>query len=1546
MTVAADGSGQYTAIGAAIAAAQSSGIPTVTVKAGTYTEVITIQATAAVTVVGETSAAQRRSNGYSGNLVTVTNGGSASAPLTFSTSASKGVAWKNINFANTNTASTSGVAFLRGSKNAFYGCAFTAAGTVGFTGSYASGIIANSYIEAVDKPLSSYASLYIYGTTITVTKSNAILVYNKGALSGTTQYNSTVVFDTCDIVQKDGTSNTNVYLAAANGVGSVVLYRDSTLAGFIAGTGVYVDATTQDSRNSYFEFGTTGAGSYSKKAATRASYVTLVTDVAKLAPYDITNFFSSAYPSVAVTTVDWIDSNVFNAIRAANAADSGSATTTSSAILTSSSTSSLVSTSTTSSASTISSVSTTSSVTSVSTASTTSSTSTSSPTSCLPSSMPTTALVVGPVGSTCATYNTIAGAVAALPADSTTQYIYILAGTWSEKLTIVRTGATVFRGETDNALSSSANKVTIKNSASLLSSAGSSSSTATFLANKYEAKLVSFYNINIENSATPATNTIALAVYAKGTKVSFYGCNLSSSQGTLYLDYGNFFFSGGTIQGTTDIVWGQGAGYFYNSVIISKGTTTGQTIAAHKYQSSYGGSQFVFDTCAIVPADTSVPQKSTYLGRDYSTNSKVAFINSYMDSHIAPAGWNVASKSTFTGTFVEANNTGPGADTSSRTSGQVLTDTSAYSIKNVLGDDSWLDSAAIAPFSGWPQSVYTQSTTTSSMVSTTLSATLSATVPATSTSASAAATITVAPTPTTGQYGTLSSAIAALPDDSKEYTIYILAGTYEEQASITRRGKVTLRGETTFANDFTQNTVLIKFSHGVSTSAGQNEETPVINWKNTNGDGLALYNLNFTNTYPQTNSYAALAADFFGTNMAAYGCAFKGFQDTLLANQGVQVFSNCYVEGSVDFVWGYSKAYFHQCYVATNTPNTCITAQNRPSSSWAGGFVFDKSVVTYTQSYGTNYGLTCLGRPWSQYAVAVYMNSYLDQHISAAGWTTWSSSDPRTGNILFGEYNNTGPGSSTSSRASFATQLTESQASAYSLTNFIGSTSWLDSAAYNYVPSYKFVSAGTPTTTTPISTHPTSGTEPPSGAVIVSADGSVSGSYTSLTAALASLPSDSTQQVIFMYPGTYNEQVPSINRAGPVMIIGYTSDAPGKTYKTNQVTITQARGLSVSPLPTGHSNAETATVATGSTNISMYNINLINSDNLDGSQSSYVTLAASIYGNKIGFYGCSFVGWQDTLLTGATSGYQYYESCYIDGAIDFIWGYSKSYFKGCTIGAKRAKSAITAQSRSSTSAIGGYIFDQCLFTQATGSTVDLTSQVYLGRPYSQYALVVIKNSYLDDIIHPSGWKVWSTTEPRTDYITFAEYNNVGPGNWENNTAAREAFGKSTLLTSDAYSLESVMDTTSWIDMTYWDTIQTPEAPTTPETPSTEYDGTVPPAGAFIVSKTAIEGKTTYSTIQSALDALPASSSVTGTVFIYPGVYEEQLVLSKSGTTVFFGYSTSSGDYSQNQVTISYNKGIDTHADASNSDSATVYATGNYFQAVNINFANTFGTTQE
>ncbi|KAL4972602.1 pectin lyase fold/virulence factor [Aspergillus desertorum] len=1554
--VATDSSGQFTAINDAISYAQSMGIPTVTVKAGTYTQAVTVSATATVTVIGESNS----EGDYSQNQVTI----SAANPLTISANV-LGITFRSINFVNTATGSSYAAASIRGSQNAFYSCKFVSAGSLGISASPGVAVIADSYIEALDKVIYGYPSMYLYNTTVVPVNSNALIVYNKGVTSNTVLYNSTVVFDSCSVEAKSGTSTKNVYLAAANGYGSTVVYRNSALGSLITASGVYVDATTMSSLNFYGEYGTTGLGSYNSNLAKRSMYVSLLSTT-DLARFTLAKVIASGDPQFATTSTAWVDADVSAEIGSADAIEqttSGGSTasptlfSTVSSILSSTLTSTVSSTVSSALFSTDSStVSSTNSSTASSTASSAvSSTSTPSSTGCtLPTSVPASAVVVGPSGS-CAQYTSIASAVAALPSDSTTQYIYILSGVYEEAITINRKGATVFRGETENELDRASNTVTIVHSAAVLSSSGGSSATATFQATQYYTNSLSFYNINFVNDNTPTKNYIAVAIAAKAQVLGFYGCGIKSSQGSLLINYGAFYFSDCQIEGTTDFIWGYGGIYVYNSRIVSEGTTTGQSIAAQSYQDQYGPSQFVFDTCAFVPSDNTVPQSSTYLGRDYSASARVAVLNSYLDAHIAPLGWLVSSSSTNV-TFAEYNNTGPGSSTASRSSvAKILSDDSSYSVADVLGSTSWIDTAAIAPFSGFPDSVYSSSS--SSSASPTVTATPSTTASANTTAATTSATFVVSPNASAGQYRNVSAAIAALPNDGKDYTIYIQAGTYTEQISITRSGKVTLRGETSFENDYTQNLVTIEYDHGELTSAGKDESTPVLYAKKTDGTGLALYNINFRNTHQQTANTAALAADFYGSKMAAYGCSFIGYQDTLLANKGTQVFSNCYIEGSVDFIWGFSTAYFHQCYIAANTAGASIAAQSRSSSTAAGGYVFDTCYVTYTSSYGSTYGQTYLGRPYSEYSIAVYMNSYLDKHISTAGWEEWSTSEPNTEYVTFGEYNNSGPGAWSSGRASFATNLTAAEAASYTLSSWIGDVSWLDMTAYNYVPSYNLTAssstASTNTTTaTATWTHPTSGTVPPSGAVLVSPGGSVDGSYSNLTDALASLPDDSSTQIIFMYAGSYDEQVPSINRDGPVMIIGYQTGSPGASYKANEVTITFSRGLSVSPLPVGHSDAETATFSTASNQIALYNINIINTDNLDGSESSYVTLAASIYGSEIGFYGCSFTGWQDTLLTGSTSGYQYYESCYIEGAIDFIWGYSKAYFKGCTIGAKRQKSAITAQSRASSSAVGGYIFDQCLFESADDATVDLTQSVYLGRPYSKYALVVVKNSYLTDIIQPSGWKVWSTTDPRTDYVTFAEYNNSGPGNWENNAAAREAFGYCTLLSSDTYSLEEVMGETDWIDLTYWDTIVTPEPasatanPTGPSNSTTVYDGTTPPAGAYIVSKTAIGNVTTYDTIQSALDALPTSSKVTPIVFIYPGTYEEQLVISRSGTTIFMGYSNDTSDFASNQVTIQYNHGVDTQADESNSDSATVYATGNYFQAININFVNNFGTTKD
>ena len=91
---------------------------------------------------------------------------------------------------------------------------------------------------------------------------------------------------------------------------------------------------------------------------------------------------------------------------------------------------------------------------------------------------------------------------------------------------------------------------------------------------------------------------------------------------------------------------------------------------------------------------------------------------------------------------------------------------------------------------------------------------------------------------------------------------------------------------------------------------------------------------------------------------------------------------------------------------------------------------------------------------------------------------------------------------------------------------------------------------------------------------------------------------------------------------------------------------------------------------------------------------------------------------------------------------------------------------------------------------------------YLGRPWKSYARVVFQNTFLSDIIKPSGWSVWSTSTPNTEDVTFAEYNNNGPGSVLEE-GPRASFSEQL---SAAITIESVLGSSYknewWIDTSY------------------------------------------------------------------------------------------------------------------------------------------------
>lgn len=144
ITVATDGSAEYTAINAAIAAAQNSAIPSVIVQAGTYFEALTIQGTQTVTVVGPSA------SNYAGSQVVVAAAASAGV-VSFNTQKSQGVTFRNLNISNTiSTASSKAPAVSAYGMNLQLDTVALISGGIGvYTAGFGITLLHNSYVEGL-----------------------------------------------------------------------------------------------------------------------------------------------------------------------------------------------------------------------------------------------------------------------------------------------------------------------------------------------------------------------------------------------------------------------------------------------------------------------------------------------------------------------------------------------------------------------------------------------------------------------------------------------------------------------------------------------------------------------------------------------------------------------------------------------------------------------------------------------------------------------------------------------------------------------------------------------------------------------------------------------------------------------------------------------------------------------------------------------------------------------------------------------------------------------------------------------------------------------------------------------------------------------------------------------------------------------------------------------------------------------------------------------------------------------------------------------------
>lgn len=171
---------------------------------------------------------------------------------------------------------------------------------------------------------------------------------------------------------------------------------------------------------------------------------------------------------------------------------------------------------------------------------------------------------------------------------------------------------------------------------------------------------------------------------------------------------------------------------------------------------------------------------------------------------------------------------------------------------------------------------------------------------------------------------------------------------------------------------------------------------------------------------------------------------------------------------------------------------------------------------------------------------------------------------------------------------------------------------------------------------------------------------------------------------------------------------------------------------------------------------------------------------------------------QDTIL--AETGTQVYAKSLIVGATDFIFGqHAQAWFYDNDIRVLTADLGyVTASGRASSSDASIYVLDHCNIAAYSGNTVP-SGAYYLGRPWEDYARVVVQDTSMTNVINSAGWSDWSSSEPNTNHVTFEEYGNTGAGA----SGTRASFSKKI---SAAVTIESVLGSSyasaSYVDTSY------------------------------------------------------------------------------------------------------------------------------------------------
>ncbi|WP_317048848.1 pectinesterase family protein [Pedobacter nanyangensis] len=270
-----------------------------------------------------------------------------------------------------------------------------------------------------------------------------------------------------------------------------------------------------------------------------------------------------------------------------------------------------------------------------------------------------------------------------------------------------------------------------------------------------------------------------------------------------------------------------------------------------------------------------------------------------------------------------------------------------------------------------------------------------------------------------GDFRTVQEALNAVPDFRKVTTkIFIRNGIYKEKLNLSpSKHLVALVGE-----DVTKTILTYDDWAQKKNIFGEEKGTSGSSSFYVYGPEFSAQNITFQNTAGPVGQAVAL---FVAGDKARFiNCRMLGFQDTLYTYGygSRQYYYQCYIEGTVDFIFGSATAVFEDCEIFCKKAGY-VTAASTPDST-KYGYVFVNSRIYGDAPEGSFY----LGRPWRPYAKTVFINCDLGKHIRPEGWHNWNKPAAEK-TSFYAEYQSKGLGANNNARVKWSHQLTAKEVS-------------------------------------------------------------------------------------------------------------------------------------------------------------------------------------------------------------------------------------------------------------------------------------------------------------------------------------------------------------------------------------------------------------------------------------------------------------------------------------------------------------------------------------